>query len=247
MKLGIVVTLHDDWEESGRRCLLSLVASRYALGDHHIYVFDNESSEHLYDRYDVPAFMTAKNVTWIRINDQERYPGGLTATWNKGALLAIMDCCDAIIFANHDTVFNDSVSVLSSSLIPGLVIAPVTDSPGTGEAFGQGIENKDKTPYLVEAQGINGFCFAVMATDLAQITPLDMGSMMIDDFFFFDPRIPFGGNEEEWCKRAKDAGIRFFVNRRWFVKHNKKGPSKDQQQTWRGVEARMKGKSGLTR
>ena len=209
---AIIITTHgSDKQEYCKICIDSIISLEFRK---HIFVFDNESSDDW--TCNIPKNYPTDIVHYIRINDQKSN-GGLTGTWNQGIDKAIEYGCNSVILINNDTRvdqnFVDLVRAVSESKDLS-VYGPLTNNPGHIKK--QDVKNtKFRTTYTIKAIStpINGFCFGA---------PIDSFSKnKFDSKYYFDPKFPFAGNEDEWCKRLKRKGGTFNLVTSCYVHHDK--------------------------
>jgi GT2 family glycosyltransferase len=191
MKPGVIVTVHDYIAQFGVPCVDSLIA--HTPTPREIFVFDNESSDPLW--HALPRrYSGIGGVTVIRVDDQKS-AGGLTGTWNRGVTTCLERGCDPIVLMNHDTKVNSSwINFLEAITDDTVIYGPMSNEPGALHVHGdQFSEDGPAGAGLRRVAIVNGFCFGFTA-GLARANSFDGQN-------FFDPKLPFGGNETEFQRR----------------------------------------------
>lgn len=228
VKVGIVITTHGNHGSTVRRCLQSVI--KHTKETACICVFDNESTDE--QTLSIPTDFPT--VFYFRVDDQTKN-GGLTATWNDGARFCIDRGCDVVVLLNHDTAVDATFIELEKAVRAGPrgAFGPISNAPDrskhNAQNFAQlqlcsdGISNASVRSQKIKvhregvASGVNGFCIAFSKDTLLE------NSIEIDGReYFFDSRLPFGGNENEWLFRwNKHHSNDCFVVRSCFVFHAK--------------------------
>lgn len=168
-----------------------------------------------------PSLIVDPRIIDTNIYDQASF-GYLTGAWNTGAAMALAQGCDRVIWINDDVLVGPSWREFCEAITePMVAYGPLTDEPGTGGAFGQRCSEASWAEYrallsgMEVVRGLNGFCWGMtretIATHLAERTDL------------FNPLLPFGGNDEEFCRHHERLGGTFKVVRSCWVHHDKQG------------------------
>ena len=199
---GIIITVHNHVAQFGLPCLKSVLEHS---GDARVYLYDNESSDP--DIRDLKSLADAQpTVDFIRIDDQEAF-GGLTGTWNHGVDRARREGLQKVILLNHDVIVDNTWGNFISAIDSDYCIyGPMTNRPGGGGRDQN--PQKSKVPKFKGLQSTSrllGFCmgFTLGKPELK----------MFDHWRFFEPGLPFGGNEFSIQKRLKKRSTqaRFYV------------------------------------
>lgn len=222
-RVGVVITTHGYNGVYIRQC----IECYYNIFQNNIYivVFINESND--------PITLSLKNqfpnIDFIRISNQTLF-GGLTATWNAGIDLCFKKNKDIIILSNDDILFGYSIkniiyetynSILRKQLV---YFGPITNNPGPtkNNKIQYGEEPINKSPFLCKNNNsfinLNGFFMVFSKACLIK--------NKFNTQFYFDPRLPFGGNETEWFNRFMSIGGKPVIVPRTFIYHYK-------NKTWR--------------
>jgi GT2 family glycosyltransferase len=142
--------------------------------------------------------------------------GGLTRSWNFGAVVAREMGCDFVCFGNSDLVFPVGWEAgLIRACDDHSLVGPVTNAPG--HSSGQAVEkyfdkyelsdDPDDIQFTqaklgrgmaVESVRLNGFCMFARTEVIWEI-PFSRGKI-------FDPGFPMVGNEDELVKRCWAVG-----------------------------------------
>jgi hypothetical protein len=208
---GIIITVHNHVARFGLPCLESVLEHS---GDARVYLYDNESSDPAIR--DLNDFADAQpNVDFMRIHDQKAF-GGLTGTWNDGLDRARREGLKKVILLNHDVVVGNTWSQFIDAIDSDYCIyGPLTDRPGGGEGK-RGIQHAESAQNcgLLIARELLGFCmgFTLGRPDLK----------LFDDWRFFDPKLPFGGNEFDLQNRMKKRSAKtrlYVVTDSWVLHH----------------------------
>lgn len=216
-KVGIVITTHGN--NNQKMCKMCLDACLKHI--HHpkeVFLFDNESSDPWTCK--IPEKYKDKHVTYTRINDQTAN-GGLTGTWNMGAKMALNNNCHVILFLNNDAFVNETINdlIMLSGFKNNAIVGPLTNQPGylKNALRNQFIKSNRLYAhfnYKKITDYVNGFCFAVHASALK--------NNKYDEQYFFNPKLPFSGNEVEWARRHKKKKGNFYICTSCYVQHDKK-------------------------
>lgn len=216
-KVGVVITTHGS--NNQHMCKICLDAClKYIRHPKNIFLFDNESSDPW--THKIPINYQNKNVTYTRIDDQ-KINGGLTGTWNMGAKMALEKGCQVVLFLNNDAFVNETVNdlIILSGLKKNAMTGPLTDQPGY-------LKNAIKNQFIKSNrlqlhfdykkinEYVNGFCFAINKTALKK--------NKYDEKHFFNPNLPFGGNEIEWARRHEKKKGNFYICTSCYIEHKKK-------------------------
>ena len=226
-KIGVVITTHGYNGIFARQAVESFI--RELPSNRFIVLFINESDDPitngLADQF--------PEINVVNIEVQKTGPGGgLTGTWNEGIKLCLDQYCDVIVLANDDIVFDASVThiihaAVEDKSVPGNVFCPVTNAPGPGgpligascpfnrQQLSPGPRNEDNYELIVNNNkgNCNGFFMVFPKQALLNNT--------YNEEYFFDPNLPFGGNETEWCKRFINTGGKVTVVPKTFIYHYK--------------------------
>lgn len=218
-RTGVVITTHGKHYELVKACLVSVLEN--TPYPRHIMVMDNESED---DRTKKLGHEFSE-ITYVRYDDQHD-SGGLTRTWNDGIVSCLNRECDVIVLLNHDTQVYTSWTHLLEAAAHGAQgpFGPMSDNPGMDEHGLQVIANAAECParHTVVSHpctglaGVNGFCLAASASTFKD------NAFDVEHGLFFDPKFPFGGNENEWHLRwSKREGSQFHIVKSAFVSHQK--------------------------
>lgn len=148
--------------------------------------------------------------------------GGLTWTWNDGITKCLAQGCTTIVLSNDDVIFDRSIlhilKASESAKGSDVYFGPLSNEPGNDTNAAQlGIMPTDKGAYTCtyrkKLQNLNGF-FMVFPAQTLQTN-------MFDQHHFFNPSLPFGGNETEWFKRFEQKGGYGMVVPSTFIYHYK--------------------------
>ena len=208
---AFVITTHHDGYLCVKECILRVM---HFSPESRIWLFVNEGEgKTLTLSEEFPSI----NVTFIA--DQK---GGLTYTWNEGIRQCLLAGIKTIVILNDDALVNESISDLILAASNPLDLAIY--GPGTSQ--GGAPLNPESWVYHMARptepltvrwlklwHGLNGFCLAFHARMVL--------SNMFDEVNFFNPSIPFGGNETEWGKRWFMKGGRCGVVDSCYVHHKK--------------------------
>ena len=182
--------------------------------DAYVVVFDNGSDPPIEnDGSDDDRWL---GILWgigafeaIRRSPEVNATEGLTGTWNAGLWWCESRGCDRVVLLNHDTVVDESwpryLECLTERDGP---VGPTTNKTGT--IYQVTPEQKEG---FGEFSEVNGFCFGASMNVFRK--------NMFDDRHYFDPAFPFGGNENEWCRRWRKKGGKSYVAYDTFVFHHK--------------------------
>lgn len=212
MKTGVVITLHNHIDRFGYPCVQSVL--KHTPEERLIIVIDNEST-------DPAAIALGRDVDqvidglWIREDDQWA-AGGLTGSWNRGIRIAIEQNCTQVVLLNHDTIVNESWTTFLELIgtDDNAVWGPVSNAPGHTCRW-QYAEEADPEASPRRAPQYNGFCHGYSVSCLL--------ANMYDSDHFFNPNLPFGGNEVDWARRHKSRGGTIMIAPAVFVFHHKHG------------------------
>lgn len=207
MKPGIVVTSHIRYNEC-KECIQRLIA--HVLEPRYIILFDNNGP----NKVVLKRLAMAHSIDYRRMDDQV---GGLTRTWNLGIQECLRQNCDTILLMNDDVLPDRTIRHLlkaASDPFTFAVYGPMADDPGFGA---QRQTSKAPTDVILKVPEkyppLNGFCMAFHADTLKR--------NMIDETHYFDPNIPWQGNEREWYERMHDKGGHGVVVGPCWVHHHK--------------------------
>ena len=241
----VVVTTHGNRGDYATKCVDSVMEH---LGEEgRVVLFNNESKDPrtmaLVDRY-------GSDLEYVFVPDQKK-GGGLTGTWNRGCEMALRRwSSDVVVLLNHDTVVDETFVRLIEAAKDAQRVYDETGDVGRLGAFGPVSDRPEATeraslaspqhvsrfcsqryysvvrvPLLRHGpkvtQGINGFCLAFPRSALERNA--------LPDGNFFDPDLPFGGNENEWFDRWRQLVLSAdpsstpcaFVARNCLVRHAK--------------------------
>lgn len=217
MDTAFVITTHGKAYEVVHECISRVI---HYSPKSKIFVFVNEGAGRTLELHkDFPTTVV------VYIKDQV---GGLTYTWNRGISMALKAKCYVIVLLNNDAYVNATIGDLllaaSNTAYPA-IYGPTTTPAGAPYDPHQWTYFKNTRkplPFHVKFSqqwhGLNGFCLAFHAKMIL--------SNMYDEKHFFNPAIPFGGNETEWAKRWFEKGGECGIVESCFVHH-------DKQASWR--------------
>lgn len=214
-KIGVVITTNGNWGINVKQCIECYLRE---LKNKFIVLYINESSD--------PITLSLKDlfpeITVIYINDQKKN-GGLTATWNDGIDLCLNNNCNSIILSNDDILFDSSINNIIYECVNNnnkfQCYVPLTNNPGPAKKnhIQYGIKPLDKIPIILNKRGlnydINGFFMVFPSTTLIK--------NKFDNKHYFDPKFPFGGNENEWYNRLLKKGGNAKLIYKTFIYHYK--------------------------
>ena len=233
-KVAFVVTTHHDNYEVAHGCLVHLynIVQRLAI-NYKVFFFMNEPTPRT-----INLASEFEDMKCFIIRDQK---GGLTYTWNEGIAYGMEWGAQVFVFLNDDTRVDFTLSdlILAASNRERLsMCGPVTlpyGAPYNSESWSYTIktcrEHSDITGRLMNIKrsrlwhGVNGFCMA-MHRDLINCNK-------IRERQWFDPSIPFGGNETEFGKRLYMKGYDCAIVSSCIVNHFKKA-------SWRKLPTKRK-------
>lgn len=201
--VSVIITLHGRWHEAGRACVESVL--RHTREPRRIIVMDNGSP------VAIPS-VDHEDLLWLRVSDQ-RTIGGLTGSWNLGIAVSLSLGCDRFVLLNHDTEVDCTWSNFIDAIAPHplAVYGPVTDNPGHQPL--QAVSSCWAETGIESVEFVNGFCLGLHRNVIARV--LDARG------YVFDPDLPFGGNEDEFCEFIRGLGGSSRVVRQSFVRHKK--------------------------
>lgn len=221
-KLGIVITTHGYngiYVRQCVNCFLKFFPNAY------IVLFVNESK----DKITLNLKKTHPKIHYIYINNQNKN-GGLTGTWNQGIDLCLKNNCEVICLSNDDLKFGNSIYHIINSAFndkSGLkYYGPLSNNPGVGITCKRNQKSnrpKNLNNFICKNNNkphqLNGFFMVFPKKSLLK--------NKFNNKFYFNPRFPFGGNENEWFRRFKSKGGKPIVVPRTFIFHYK-------FKSWRG-------------
>uniref|UniRef100_A0A6C0KW25 Uncharacterized protein n=1 Tax=viral metagenome TaxID=1070528 RepID=A0A6C0KW25_9ZZZZ len=208
-QIGVVVTTYgrnNIFAIQNIRCL------RRYLPQAKIFLYLNE----VIDKTDILEACHQLCVEAIIIDDQIEH-GGLTGTWNKGIEKCISNQCDIIILSNDDVFINETISHIiyetRSSMKNNRMdyFGPVTNNPGPKNEQQQYYVKNVKR--MISGRGLNGF-FMVFPVYV-------LNEVKFNETHYFDPKYPFGGNEDEWYERFVKKDGNAIIVPSTFVYHYK--------------------------
>ena len=219
-RIGVVITTHGN---NGLLVEHSIKSYLTFLPKHTSYfLFVNESDDPnmfaLKDKY--------AHVEYIYIADQTTN-GGLTGTWNQGIDKCLLKHCDVIILSNDDLIIDSSICHILHHAAYGIPVnqlnyyGPVTNNPGPAIQNQLQHSKHMNTGAKAINHNLNGF-FMVFPKDALVLNKYD-------EFHYFNPKYPFGGNECEWYERFKLKGGQSILVSDTFVYHHK-------LQSWRELK-----------
>jgi hypothetical protein len=199
MRVAFVLTTHHDAHLTAGTAMIHLleVLGKLPL-DPFIYLFLNEPTEAT-QAWGL-TFQTDPRIDLEVVKDQG---GGLTYTWNAGIIKGMGAGCEVFVLLNDDLRVNETLVdlILAAASPEDLAICGPGTLPG-GAPYNpeswvylrrQALQPRlDRRPMQLW-HGLNGFCLAFHRNLLEANT--------FDGLHFFDPKIPFGGNETEFGKR----------------------------------------------
>lgn len=207
---AIIITVHNHIERFGIPCLLSVLEHS---GKARIILYDNGSTDPSYPA--VKALAESRpEVDYIRIEDQHAF-GGLTGTWNDGIRRAREQGFEKVILLNHDVIVDDTwMAFLASIRSDHCIFGPLTNRPGNP---GDPLPQQSRLPRFEgkrSVEALQGFCmgFTLGRPDLK----------LFDDWRFFNPDNPFGGNETDLQSRmkARSPEAAFYIVTDCWVRHD---------------------------
>ena len=213
MSSAFVITTHHNGYLCVKECLVRVL---HFAPESKVFLFVNEGEGHTLRLHEE---FPSVDVTYV-----DRQDGGLTYTWNEGIRKCLLSGIETIVLLNDDALVNASISdlILAASNPTHLgIFGPGTSHQGTPFNPESWVYHITETPketlslrWLKQWHGLNGFCIAFHARMIL--------SNMFDGLNFFDPSIPFGGNETEWGKRWYLKGGSCAVVYSCYVDHQKK-------------------------
>lgn len=213
MSSAFVITTHHDGYLCAKECLVRVL---HFAPESKVLLFVNEGEGH--------TLQLHKEFPSVQVTYIDKQDGGLTYTWNEGIRQCLLNGIETIVLMNDDVLVNASISdlILAASNPYHLAIfGPGTShkgAPFNSESWVYHITETSKETltlrWLKQWHGLNGFCIAFHARMVL--------SNMFDSLNFFDPSIPFGGNETEWGKRWYLKGGSCAVVDSCYVDHKKK-------------------------
>ena len=214
-KVGIVVTT---CYRNNLFVIQNLKCFRKFLPTAKIFLYMNEVIE----KEDIKNICIELNVETFII-DNQTINGGLTANWNSGILECIKNNCNIIILSNDDLFINETINNIITEALTSFknqtleYFGPITNNPD------HIIHKNDKQLFkskkqlsksnIINYKNLNGFFMVFPIHVLLQ--------MKFDETYFFNPNIPFGGNEVEWYERFKNKGGQPIIVQSTFVYHYK--------------------------
>lgn len=209
---AFVITTHHNGYACAKECLLRV---QHHAPRSRIWLFVNEG-----DGRTLQLHREFPHVTVTYVPDQS---GGLTHTWNEGIRQALLAGAHTIALLNDDVRVNASIADLllaASNAAHPAIYGPGTShrgAPFNPESWVYRTPNTARGAlalrWLKQWHGLNGFCIAFHARMVL--------SNMFDATNFFDPAIPFGGNETEWGRRWYLKGGACAVVDSCYVEHAK--------------------------
>ena len=210
----IVLTVHNHVEKFGIPCLESVLEHS---GNARVYLYDNESSDPKIEILRKLAD-SRPEVDFIRIDDQNAF-GGLTGTWNDGIRRAREQGLGKVILLNHDVIVDNTWGYFIQAIDSDFcVYGPLTSRQGGGRGPKPQESNVPKFKGLQSTKRLTGFCmgFTLGRPELK----------LFDDWRFFKPELPFGGNEFDIQKRMKKRSTKtsfYIVTDCWVFHHLNRG------------------------
>ena len=208
---GFIVTGGVNFEKYLIPCLESIKAN--AQDPYKLIVYANGCTEEELQLLE-PYQGDIDDLIHIAPEDQKEF-GGLTGTWNHGVDLAKSLGCTKVIICNDDIEFDSTLPYFVNTISEPLVAyGPVSNNAGSGAKWGQ--QASMPSFGVLTTKQINGFCMGFLIETLE--------ANMCAGTCYFNPLLPFGGNEREWCDRfAKIPGSTCKVIKGAFVKHHANG------------------------
>lgn len=215
-KIGVVITTNGYWGSNVKQCIECYLRH---LKNYFIILYINESS----DPITLSLKDTFPQITVIYISNQTEN-GGLTATWNSGIDLCLKENCKSIILSNDDILFDNTIQcIINESLQCNknnfYCFGPCTNNPGPAKKnhIQYNIRPSNKNSIILNRRGLNydlnGFFMVFPSNTLIK--------NKFNKSYYFDPKYPFGGNENEWFIRfLKKGGIAKIVSQT-FIYHYK--------------------------
>ena len=220
VKTGVIITTHGFNGIYARQCLESFI--RELPFNYFIVLYINESQD--------PVTLELQNThsshyVHIVYVENQKEGGGLTGTWNKGIDKCLQENCDVIIVSNDDVVFDGCINniiwqcYLEKDALK--YFGPISNNPGP-------IGNKvNQCQYGMYPQ-LSGSKIAMCNNNSCTLNGFFMVfsqqvllKNMFDETYYFDPNIPFNGNDVEWFERFKQKGGAGVIVPQTFIYHYK--------------------------
>ena len=231
-KTGVVITTHGYNGIFVKQCLESFI--RELPKNYFIVLFINESDDllilNLMQHYNNHHNVNGE-IRVIYIKDQLTN-GGLTGTWNQGIDLCLENNCDVIILSNDDVLFDSCINNIIwycwEQRDEMKYFGPISNNPGVylknnkcQYGFLPYNSFNYEATYNNRLCNLNGFFMVFSKKVLLE--------NKFDEEHYFDPNLPFGGNETEWFQRFIQKGGIPIVVPTTFIYHYKLA-------SWRGTK-----------
>jgi hypothetical protein len=215
-KIGVVITTNGRWGVNVKQCIECYLRH---LNNYFIVLYINESS----DPITLSLKDTFPQIKVIYISNQIKN-GGLTATWNDGIDLCLKEDCKSIILSNDDILFDNSIHCIIHESFQCnennfYCFGPVSNNPAPSKEkhIQYSIKPSNRNSIILNKRGVNndlnGFFMVFPSHTLIK--------NKFNKSYYFDPKYPFGGNENEWFDRfLKKGGIAKIVSQT-FIYHYK--------------------------
>jgi GT2 family glycosyltransferase len=120
MRPCFVLTTHKEFGQLASNCIESLLPQLPNFDSSVLDVYLNEPSQQTEDVVrDALAHVPESCTVHITCVENQKEAAILTGTWNRGANTALRESCDAIVFVNHDILFNASIVQLVRAAASG--------------------------------------------------------------------------------------------------------------------------------
>ena len=217
-RVGVVVTTHGNFGAIARNCVHSFM--KHLPQPYYLLLVINVSD----DPITAALEQEVAGVPQVEVLRIAEDVGGLTATWNLGIDKCVAHRCDVILLSNHDLYVDSSIEhlVRAARECPRgrlRYFGPLTNNPGPAKCNlpQKGSRAISKDPFVLQhgekMTNINGFlmCFPRHVLEANRF----------DTKHYFDPSLPYGGNETEWFHRLIAKRGQPMVVPRTFVHHYK--------------------------
>ena len=220
VKTGVIITTHGFNGVYARQCLESFI--RELPPNYFIVLYINESQDPI--TLELQDSHGSHYVDIVYVENQQE-GGGLTGTWNNGVKLCLQNECDVVIISNDDVVFDGCINniiwqcYLEKDALK--YFGPISNNPGP-------IGNKvNQCQYGMYPQ-LSGSKIAMCNNNSCTLNGFFMVfsqqvllKNMFDETYYFDPNIPFNGNDVEWFERFKQKGGAGVIVPQTFIYHYK--------------------------
>lgn len=191
---------------------------REHLPESSIFLYLNEVE----DKTDILDKCAELNVEPFVIDNQKEN-GGLTGTWNMGIRQCAKKNCSVVILSNDDLFIDETIKYIVNLALKSykkkklFYYGPVSNNPGVLPSnccqLYSSYNKNEKICFTTIKGGLNGF-FLVFPMN-------SLDDNKYDNINYFNPNIPFGGNETEWYKRFSSLGGKGIIVPSTFVYHYK--------------------------